>query len=190
MIAAVNPPLQVSLRRSIGAVPNSDFSASPGYATPGGITASVAGNVLTVTGQTAGALQPMQVLADTSGDLLVGTEIVQQISGAPGGLGTYQISGPAQTVGSEVMTTSLIIAADVQPLAYGDLRQVEGLNLAGVFKVMYVNGPAASLVRAKGKGGDIVVMPDGSVWLISQILEGWNVTAGWTKALITLQDGS
>lgn len=190
VIQAVNPTLQVTLRRSIGSVTNPDFSVTPGYATPGAITASIAGTVLTVSALTAGAIQSMQTLADTTGDILVGTQVLSQISGAPGGAGTYNVSGPAQTVDSEAMTTLLTIPADVQPMSSDDLRQVEALNISGVHKVMYVNGPAASLVRVNSKGGDLVTLPDGSVWLVTMIPEGWNVSAGWTKALITLQDGN
>ena len=35
-----------------------------------------------------------------------------------------------------------------------------------------------------------ITLPDGSVWLVALILEGWSRSAGWTKAAITLQDGS
>jgi hypothetical protein len=42
-------------------------------------------------------------------------------------------------------------------------------------------------VRTDQKGGDLLTMPDGSVWLVAMVLEHW---ADWTSVAITLQDGS
>lgn len=82
------------------------------------------------------------------------------------------------------------VTAQVQPLSGKDLRQIEGLNLQGTLKAIYINGAIDGIVRVAAKGGDLVTLPDSSVWLVSQILEDFNLTAGWTKAVITLQDGS
>jgi hypothetical protein len=45
-------------------------------------------------------------------------------------------------------------------------------------------------VRVTNQGGDLITFPDGSVWLVVMILEAFSQTAGWTKAAITLQNGS
>ena len=45
-------------------------------------------------------------------------------------------------------------------------------------------------LRVLLKGGDLVTLSDGSVWLVTLVPEPWNLTAGWTRALITLQNGT
>lgn len=85
---------------------------------------------------------------------------------------------------------SVTVMAQVQPLSGRDLRQIEGLNLQGTLKAIYLNGEIDGVVRVQLKGGDLITLPDNSVWLVSQDLESWNMTAGWTKAIIVLQDGA
>lgn len=80
------------------------------------------------------------------------------------------------------------VVAQVQPMTFGDLRQVEGLNLNGDRKSIYLNGEIDGLVRPTNQGGDLITFPDGTIWLVAQILEDFNLTAGWTKAAITRQN--
>ncbi len=62
-------------------------------------------NVLTVTALTSGALGANQTLTDgTAGLIVIGTQILAQLSGSAGGTGTYTVSS-SQTVPSEVFTT-------------------------------------------------------------------------------------
>ncbi len=84
----------------------------------------------------------------------------------------------------------LSVLAQVQPLTGGDLRHVDALNLQGSHRVMYVNLRVQGAVRAYLKGGDLVKLPEGSTWLVNQSLEPFYDTAGWSKVLLTLQDGS
>jgi hypothetical protein len=189
IIGAVNPLIPVTLQISVGFTTNADFTKSPAYATPGALTASVTGTVLDVTAIASGVLQDGQTLSDLTSDLLPNTIITEQLTGTKGGIGTYSLN-QAQTVDSEAMTTSMTVIAQVQALSGRDLRQIEGLNLQGTLKTIYVNGRIAGVVRVQSKGGDLVTLPDGSVWLVSQVLEPWNATAGWTKAVIALQDGA
>ena len=46
------------------------------------------------------------------------------------------------------------------------------------------------LLRDENDGGDLVTLPDGSVWLVAMLLEDFSLTSGWAKAAITRQDGS
>ncbi len=85
---------------------------------------------------------------------------------------------------------AVTVLAQVQALSGKDLRQIEGLNLQGTLKTIYLNGEIDGVVRAQLKGGDLITLPDNSIWLVSHVLEPWNLTAGWTKAIITLQNGS
>ena len=81
-----------------------------------------------------------------------------------------------------------VIAADVQNMTYRDLAQDEGLNLNGVKKAIYLNGRLDGVIRAEGKGGDLITIRgggwDGTEWIVAQVLEYWN---GWTKVAATLQ---
>ncbi len=85
---------------------------------------------------------------------------------------------------------AVTVLAQVQPMTWRDLQQVEHLNLQGTRKAIYLSGRIEGLVRELNDGGDLVTLPDGSVWLVAQVLEGFSLTAGWTKCAITLQDGS
>jgi hypothetical protein len=85
---------------------------------------------------------------------------------------------------------AVTVRAQVQPVTFRDIQQLEGLNLQGVRKAIYLNGEIDGLVRVTNQGGDLITFPDGSVWLVVMILEAFSQTAGWTKAAITLQNGS
>ena len=81
------------------------------------------------------------------------------------------------------------VMAQVQPLTMRDLRQVEGLNLNGTLRAIYIRGVANATVRVSGLGGELVTLTDGpnaGIWLVNQVLEAWE---GWTKCAVTLQNG-
>jgi hypothetical protein len=151
-------------------------------------TVTSVSTTLNVTAVAAGAPQPGQTLAD-AGALLAGTMITGQLAGSAGGPGLYSVS-QAQTVASETMTTAVSILAQIQPLSTGDLRHMDALNLQGSHRALYMNGQLNGAVRIALKGGDMVTLPDGTVWLVTQGMEPFYSSAGWTKAIITLQDGS
>lgn len=48
------------------------------------------------------------------------------------------------------------VPVQVQPMTYKDLVQVEGLNLNGTKRGIYVNGRVDGLVRVQRKGGDLI----------------------------------
>lgn len=73
--------------------------------------------------------------------------------------------------------------AQLQALDADDLKQLDGLNVQGTVKAIYLKGVLAGVVRPDQKGGDIVRI-DGRTWLVVKVLEGW---ANWTKAAIVLQ---
>lgn len=61
-------------------------------------TGSIAGNVLTITAVAAGTLVPGAIISGSG--VASGTQIVSQLSGTTGGVGTYAVSIPEQTVAS------------------------------------------------------------------------------------------
>lgn len=186
-VGAVNPMVEIGVRSAVGATTGANGTRTPSYATPGALIGSIAGTVLTVTSLSAGLLQPWQTVSGAG--VADRTMIVEQLAGAKGKVGTYRVTRD-QTVGSVALSTSVRILAQVQPLTNRDLLQLEGLNLGGDKKAVYVTGDVEGVIRVRLKGGDLVDLPDGSVWLVNQTLESFDTTAGWTKFAITLQDGA
>jgi len=82
------------------------------------------------------------------------------------------------------------VQVQAQALTYKDLMQIDGLNLNGEKKALYINGNWEGVSRPDGKGGDLITMPDGSIWLIAQVLENWGDTDGWVKVAVVKQDGN
>ena len=71
----------------------------------------------------------------------------------------------------------------IQALDANDIKQLDGLNIQGTVRAIYLRGVLAGVVRPDGTGGDLVEV-DGQTWLVVKVLEGWPT---WTKAAIVLQ---
>lgn len=80
--------------------------------------------------------------------------------------------------------------AQLQALDSDTLKQMDGLNIQGAVRVIYLRGPLAGVVRANSQGGDLVTIATPApaqyvgTWLVVKILETWPL---WTKAVIVLQ---
>ena len=192
VIAAVNPQMPATLQVSVGPGARAVDGTYPAlvYATPGSITASIGGLVLTVSAIASGTLQAGQALADITAALLPGTVITGQLTGSAGGIGTYSVN-QTQTVASEAMTTSRPVIAQVQPLTWRDLQQLDGLNLQGTRRKIYLYGRADGAVRPLAKGGDLITIATGGVndgiYLVAQVLEQF---PDWVSVAATLQNNS
>jgi hypothetical protein len=79
------------------------------------------------------------------------------------------------------------VLCQVQELTSRDLRQLDALNIQGSMRSIYLNGQWFGVVRVGARGGDLLTMADGTVWLVTAVLEIW---PDWTKISVTLQDGS
>ena len=79
------------------------------------------------------------------------------------------------------------VQGQVQALSWGDLRQLDGLNIQGVKHAIYLNGDIEGLVRETNQGGDLITDASGNVYLVTTVLENWGV---WTKVAATRQNGS
>lgn len=87
----------------VGAVANCEGPSIPvqvlsiflGSAFSGQGTLVLGSDVLTVTTYTSGALTPGTIVTDAASSIPAGTYVVQQLSGTPGQLGTYQLSAAA-----------------------------------------------------------------------------------------------
>lgn len=78
----------------------------------------------------------------------------------------------------------------VQALTYRDLELLDGLNISGIRRAIYLSGEVEGVVRAQKEGGDLIVfpkgtLPEGDTWLAAYVLEAW---PDWRKIAITLQN--
>jgi hypothetical protein len=189
VVAAVLPPMPVTIQVSAGSTTNPDGTRTPVYETPGVIISSITAGVLTVFGVNGGYLRAGQIISDLDNIVAPRTLITGQLTGTTGGIGTYQTSNEAQAVSIREMKTSLVLPGSVQPMTWRDLQQLDGLNIEGVRWKIYLHGQVDGIVRPEKKGGDLVDIPSGphaGVWLVAQVLEQF---PNWVCAAITLQNG-
>lgn len=102
------------------------------------------------------------------------TVTVRRSTGYTIGAGRKQVPGYADPVTGP---------AQIQALDANDIKQLDGLNIQGTIRAIYLRGVLAGVVRPDGTGGDLVEV-DGQTWLVVKVLEGWPT---WTKAAIVLQ---
>ena len=76
------------------------------------------------------------------------------------------------------------VRAQVQDLSSKDLRLMDGgLNLQGSSKTIYLAGRWTGIVRQDKRGGDLIELQDGSIWLVTMVAEDWGDKRGWVKVL-------
>lgn len=81
-----------------------------------------------------------------------------------------------------------VVRAQVQPLTWRDLEHVDGLNLQGTRRKIYLYGRADGQVRVSEKGGDLVTIASGvnaGTWLVVYVFEQW---PDWCAVCCTLQN--
>jgi len=85
-------------------------------------------------------------------------------------------------------TSSTTLAGQVQGLTAEDLRQTDGLNISGIKRSVILRGDIEALVRADGKGGDVLQFKDstGTVrdWLVVLVQETWPT---WCRVIVVQQ---
>lgn len=82
--------------------------------------------------------------------------------------------------------------AQLQALDGSDLKQIDGMNMSGVLRAIYLRGVLAGVIRPDSKGGDLIAIAAQpgvpalyvGTWLVVKVLEGWPL---WTKAAINFQ---
>lgn len=80
------------------------------------------------------------------------------------------------------------IRMQVQSLTFRDLMQLDGLNMNGERRKIYLFGEVDAIVRAFNKGGDLIRIANGvhrGTWLVAQTLEQF---PGWCSVAATLQN--
>lgn len=199
-ISAVNPFVDALLMISAGYDTAPSGQRTPRYATPGQFSGFIADGVLYVSNVISGG--PLMIgQTIIAAGVLPGTVIDAFIDGN-GGEGSYAVL-PQQTVTSDTIlqqggqlfpqnpyfdfSTSFNVSAQVQPLSYKDIEHVDSLNIGGYRRAIYISGRLDALVRMNQKGGDLVILADGTVWLVATVLEQW---PDWVKVAATLQNGA
>jgi hypothetical protein len=85
------------------------------------------------------------------------------------------------------------VPCQIQSLTSQDLRHLDALNLQGTMRAIYLFGNIEGVDRSAVKGGDMFIFPDlptfrgPTTWLVTQVIEHWDGTTGWTKIAVTLQ---
>lgn len=139
------------------------------------VTGSIADNVLNVTAVASGVLVPGGTLSGTN--VAAGTQIVEQLSGAAGGIGTYAVSIAGQTVAStaisETYGTFTVASALTGTFHVGDV--LEGSGGGGV--------TAGTTITALGTGtgglGTYIVSPTQTVTSSTIDALATNVETKW-----------
>ena len=83
---------------------------------------------------------------------------------------------------------NLPFRAQVQALQYNDMVHLDGLNIQGIRRAIYLNGTIDSVKRINRDGGDLIKIatgPNAGTWLVALVLEQW---ADWAKCAVTLQN--
>lgn len=78
------------------------------------------------------------------------------------------------------------LTIQLQPISRGDIQHVDGLNIQGLAKVIYVNGNYFSVQRELEHGGDIFVIGS-EQWLVVEPVELW---PDWCRLIVVLQVSS
>ena len=124
-------------------------------------------------------------------NMLVGP-IVAAIN--PWTMASYRQSDGSETAPSGARTPKYLDAIPVrvqkQPLTWKDLQQLQGLNLNGERAAIYVDGDWQAVSRPRLRGGDLIALENGSIWLVAQVLENWFDQDGWAKVACTLQNNA
>lgn len=83
---------------------------------------------------------------------------------------------------------AVTVQAQVQPLSWRDLQQLDGLNLQGTRRAIYLYGRIDGIVRASSRGGDLITIargPYAGAYLVALVLEQF---PDWCKCACTLQN--
>jgi hypothetical protein len=160
LFAATATPATASVTGSIGAVATTS------------VTGSISGNVLTVSAVASGTLYPGATLSGTGGGgVTSGTKIVSQLSGTAGGVGTYALNIPSQTVTSTTITAAAgvlnVTAVGSGTLSVGDV--LTGTGGGGVTSGTTIT----ALGTGTGLTGTYIVDP-------SQTVSSTTITANTT----------
>lgn len=77
------------------------------------------------------------------------------------------------------------IRGQIQPLTTNDLQFVDGLNVTGYHRCIYLDGQSTGVVRGNLKPLDEFII-NGETWRVIATPEAWDAS-GWSRVFVTLQ---
>lgn len=86
-------------------------------------------------------------------------------------------------------TTSQTIMINPQAVSGDTLKHIDGLNIQGVMRSVYIYGNLQGIVRADVKGGDFLIFPqvpggNPQTWKVATVVETW---PDWSHCVVVLQ---
>lgn len=81
------------------------------------------------------------------------------------------------------------VMAQIQSSSGETLRQLEGLNMEGVVRSIYITGNVQGVVRSDQRGGDLIEFPqtperEAQTWKVVTVAETWD---NWAHVIAKLQ---
>jgi hypothetical protein len=99
----------------------------------------------------------------------------------------YKNTGIVTAIGGVVAQSyspAVPIQCQVQQLTAADIKHMQDLNQSGITRKVWCDQILTGIDRAAGLGGDRLVLPDGTIWLVVQVVEVWH---DWCSATICKQ---
>jgi len=99
----------------------------------------------------------------------------------------YRNIGATTAVGgarTPLYAAMVYVNAQVQQLSYADMKHANDLNMSGITRKVWCDAILSGVDRAAGTGGDRIVLPDGTAWLVIGVSEVW---PDWCTALLQKQ---
>ena len=99
----------------------------------------------------------------------------------------YKNTGATSAADGSVTPTynaAVPISCQVQQLTDADIKHIQDQNLSGISRKIWSDKILTGIDRAVGLGGDRIILPDGTIYLVVQVIETW---PGWCSALLQKQ---
>ena len=76
------------------------------------------------------------------------------------------------------------VSCQVQQLSSADRKNLNDMAVSGITRKVWCDVILTGIDREAGLGGDRLYLPDGTIWLVVQVVETW---PDWCSALIQKQ---
>jgi hypothetical protein len=76
------------------------------------------------------------------------------------------------------------VIAQVQQMTTEDLKHMAEMGMSGITRKVWCDTVLHGIDRAAGLGGDKLILPDGTIWLVVAVPEVW---PDWCSALLQKQ---
>lgn len=76
------------------------------------------------------------------------------------------------------------VRAQVQQLTAAEIAHMNDMNMSGIHRKVWCDAQLTGVDRLSGVGGDLLTMPDTTIWLVVEVVESW---PDWCSALLQKQ---